>query len=174
MARCFVPWLARLTDCVSVALLLSIVVFHAGCKRSTSVVGPRNEKTAATAKGDDQEVVFKSQTGEEVHFAGGDNPVASPAEFPADVAIYPKATVTRWSKGNGGISARLKTADSVQDVEAFYKKRLRKDGWKLDETVKVPHFLKATKQGRALSVDISTQSGGTTIDLTVANSAEKP
>ena len=72
------------------------------------------------------------------------------------------------------MKARLKTADSVQEVEAFYKKRLKQDGWKLDETMKVPQFLRATKPGRTLSVDILTQSGEATIYLAVANTAEKP
>jgi hypothetical protein len=154
------------------AVAMAACISLAGCKPSTAV-GPSGAKTKSATKAVDEEVPFKSITGEEVHFAGG-KPVALPADFPADVAIYPKATVVRWSKGNEGIGASLKTADSAKDAEAFYRESLKKDGWELDKKVKVPRFLKATKQGRTLSVDISTQSGETTIDLTIAKLPAKP
>jgi hypothetical protein len=144
----------------------------ASCRRSSAVDNAGGENTKA-AKGHDEEVVFKSGSGEEVHFAGG-KPVALPAEFPTDVPMYPKATIVRWSKGTDGIGARLTTPDPLKDVEAFYRESLKKDGWQLDKKVKVPQFLKATKQGRTLSVDISSQSGETTVDLTIAPPPAKP
>jgi len=172
MARCIVLRLVKLASFAGMGLLLLMVLLQAGCRRSTepstTVVGPKGEK-GTVAKGDtDAELAYKGINGEEVHYAGGKQAVALPADFPADVAIYPKAMPVRTATSDKETRVDLTTADSAQDVEAFYRKTLKKDGWKLDNTIKVPQYLKATKEGRTLSVDISTQSGETTIHLSVA------
>jgi len=167
MARCIVLQLAKSASCVGIGLLLLIVALHTGCKRSTVVVGSEGAKGAVPKNGDAEEFAFKGLNGEEVHFAGG-KPVALPAEFPADVAIYPGATVVMTVTGEKEMSITLNTTDSVEKVEAFYKKKLKEDGWKLDNAIKQPQFLQATKKGRSLSVDIRAQSGKTTVCLTIA------
>jgi hypothetical protein len=144
-----------------------LVALDTGCKRSTSVVGPESAKGAVPKNYDAEEFAFKGLNGEEVHSAGGE-PVALPADFPADVAIYPEATVTMTATGKKEMSVTLNTIDSIEKVEAFYKKKLKEDGWKLDDAIKQPQFLQTTKKGRSLSVDIRTQSGKTTVCLTIA------
>ncbi len=144
-------------------LLLAV---QSGCKRrSTTIVGPNGEKFSASKAGAD--FTYKGMDGEEVHFAGGKTPVALPADFPADVALYPKAMPIRTATSDTETRVDLTTVDSVGDVEAFYAKRLKKDGWKIDSTIRVPHYLKATKDRRTLSVDVATQAGETLIHLSL-------
>jgi hypothetical protein len=165
-------WSIEAMVCAILAAAL-LACTSASCRRSSTAGNTSGDKTKAAAKNHDEEVPFKSISGEEVHFAGG-KPVALPADFPTDVPMYPKATIVRWSKGGDGMGARLTTPDPLKDVEAFYRESLKKDGWELDKKLKVPHFLKATKQGRTLSVDVSSQSGETTVDLTIGPPPAKP
>ena len=166
MTHCIVERLTKSTAYVGIGLLL-IVAFQAGCKRSTTIVGPKGEKATLRKGGEDLDFVYKGMNGEQVHFAGGKQAVALPVDFPADVALYPKAMPVRTATSDKETRVDLTTVASVQDVEAFYGKTLKKDGWRIDSTIKVPQYLKATKGGRTLSVDISTQSGETTIHLSV-------
>ena len=150
--------------CTAIGLSL-VIVLQAGCKRSTTVVGPKGGKTAISKGGKDSELAYKGMNGEEVHFAGGKQAVALPVDFPADVALYPKAMPVRTATSDKETRVDLTTAASARDVEAFYARMLKKDGWQIDSAITVPHYLKATKRGRTLSVDIATQSGESTIHL---------
>ncbi len=166
MAYWIIGQLAKAARYAGVGLLL-VLVLQAGCKRSTTVVGPKGGKTTLTNGGKGAELVYKDMNGADVHFAGGKTPVALPADFPSDVAIYPKAMPIRTATSDKETRVDLTTPDSVQDVEAFYKKRLKEDGWRIDDKIRVPRYLTATRNGRTLSVDVSTRGGETTIHLIV-------
>jgi hypothetical protein len=158
--------LATSAGYVGIGLLL-VLALQAGCKRSATVAEPKGGKSANANGRNDEVFGYKSVSGEDVQFAGGKKAVPLPAGFPADVALYPKAMPVMTAVIHKQTRVDLTTAASRQDVEAFYGKKLQQDGWKIDGKIKVPHYLKATKRGRTLSVDISAQSGETTIHLSL-------
>jgi hypothetical protein len=171
MKCCRLTQVAKVIGCMGMALWLGL--FSVGCRQSAAVAP--TDKKAPSPKADNQDVVFMSQDGEEVHSAAQNGAVALPAEFPADVPIYPKATVVRWSKSKGNSTLRVAstTTDAAKEVETFYKQRLKKNRWKLDTKIKEPHYLKATKGNRTLEIDLLTRSE-TTINLTLTDTANKP
>jgi hypothetical protein len=171
MARCILTRLAKSTSCLGMSLLLSILVLQAGCKRSTDGVDPKR-KAAETPKNQEREFAFTSQDGEEVHSAIGKESIALPPKLTNDVAIYPKARVTLWSRGEKETKVALKTADSAKNVGAFYKKKVNQDGWKIAKTTDVPEalMLECEKEGRKMNVFIAAQFDGATINLAVSNS----
>ena len=171
MARCIVLRLVKRTSCLGMGLLLLIVMLQVGCKRSTTVVGQKGEKATVTQEGDNIEVAFKGQNGEIVHFAGGKNAVALPAEFPADVAIYPKAIPVTTSTAGTEMTVMFRTSDSLQKVVVFYKAQLKEKGWKIKTATDIPEasMLEGEKDGRKLTVWTAEQQDGTIINLVVSS-----
>jgi hypothetical protein len=172
MARSMVLWFIRSARCIGIGLLLLAAVLPSGCKRSTTIVGPKGEKVTMTKDGG--EVSFKGQNGEEVHFAGGKKDVALPADFPSDVAIYPKATVALSSTADQGMTVMLHTADSAEKAKTFYDEKLKKDGWKIENTLNTPAgaMMVGSKDGRTLTVLVASDSDKTSIHLTVTKKAK--
>jgi hypothetical protein len=167
MARYVLLPLANSASRLGIGLLLLSVVLQVGCKRSAAVTDSERANNAAPRRDGSEEFAFTGLDGEQVHFADG-KPVALPADFPADVTVYPEAIVTMTATGKKEMRVTLNTADSVEKVAAFYEKKLKEDGWKPDNAIKQPQYLEATKKGRSLSVDIKTQAGKTTVCLTIA------
>ena len=159
----FLQWIACL------GLLLLTVVFQTGCKRSTTIVGPKSERVTETKTGEDTELAFKGINGEDIRSSIGKNGVALPSDFPSDVAIYPKATPTMVATKDKETAVLLTTNDSFQKTLTFYKGQLKEKGWKIklsSDQSKVS-FLQAEKEGRGLSVLITETSEGTGIQLTL-------
>jgi hypothetical protein len=96
--------------------------------------------------------------------------VALPEAFPKDVPLYPKATITAAST-EGRMTLSLKTSDSSQKAEAFYKENLVKNGWSQPTTITVPmgNALRSTKDNRAVSVLCSGGGGYTMISISVTD-----
>ena len=63
----------------------------------------------------------------------------------------------------------LKTPDSLQKAEAFYKDKMKEDGWKIENTMNMPQqtMLLGKKKDRSLSVMIVKESDATNVTLTV-------
>jgi hypothetical protein len=175
MARCFISRFARLASCLGMGLLLLIVVLQAGCKRSTekptTFVGPRGERATVTKDGDDTELAYKGIHGEDIRSATGKKGVALPANFPADVAVYPKATIAMAVTTDKEITVILSTTDSIQKVGAFYKGKLKDKGWKSNMASDAPQLsmLEGEKEGRKLVVFMIEKPEGTSIQLVVSN-----
>jgi hypothetical protein len=168
MARCIVLRLAKLTTCLGIGLLLLIAALHSGCKRSTAVVDSEDAKGAAPKGGDADEFAFKGLNGEVVHFAGG-KPVALPADFPADVAVYAGATVVMTVTGKNEMSITLSTADSPEKVLAFYKAHFKDNGWKTTADSPQLLLLKGEKEDRKLIVLVSERPKETSVQLVVSH-----
>jgi hypothetical protein len=158
----------RLTCCIVLSLAIGVCV---GCGRSRTYTGAEGEKATVTQKGDTVEVKVKGKRGEEVRYSSGGAGVALPDGFPKDVAIYPKATVVTSATVEKAMTAMLKTADSAQKAEAFYKDKLKENGWKIESSMNMPQgmMLHGKKESRSLTVVISAEANETMINLTVAD-----
>lgn len=171
MAYDFIVRSVRSPSRLAAGLGLVVLALSAGCGRSTTVVGPHGERTTVKQKGDSVNVTFKDKQGKEGHVAVGEKGVALPDDFPKNIAIYPGATVVTSMTMDKTMHVSLKTGDPAEKVAAFYKTKLDEDGWKINTNVNSEQMrmLQAGKEKRTVAVLISTESGGTTIVLTVAS-----
>jgi hypothetical protein len=168
----FILPMSKLASCVGVCLLLAIIAIQPGCKRSTTtVVGPKGEKTTITTDGEGTEVEFKSGDGQDVRYAGGKKGVSLPADFPADAPAYPKATVIMSATGGKEITVAFTVTDPAEKVVAFYKAQVREKGWDVKNSTEMSQLtmLDAEKNGRKLTVLISSEKPDqTSINLVVS------
>jgi hypothetical protein len=168
MAYRFVPKLGKLAWYMAIGLLV-IVVLEPGCKRSTSVVAPKGEKAIETKNGEGTEIPYKGINGEDIRSAVGKQGVALPRDFPADVAIYPKATPIMVATKDKETAVLLTTTDSLQKTLTFYKGQLKQNGWKIKLSSDAPKvsLLQGEKEGRGLTVLLTETAEGTGIQLTL-------
>jgi len=169
MAHCIVLRVVKSASCVGMGLLL-IVLLQAGCKRSTTVVGPKGEKVTVTKDGDTAEVAFKGINGEEIRSAGGKKGVALPANLPAAFPIYPKATPVTVATVGKETTSILTTADPRQKVVAFYKDKMKENGWKSKSSTEMPQIsmFEGEKSGRTMTALISEAPDGT-VQIALSN-----
>jgi hypothetical protein len=164
MERCAVLRLANRISCLGIGLLLVIVMLPTGCKRSTTVADPEGAKDAVSKQHDGDELAFKGLNGEEVHSAGG-KPVALPANFPADLAVYPGATVVMTVIDEKQMSITLNTPDAVKTILAFYKRHFKENGWKTINDNPKYSMLEAEKEGRTLMLIVTAKTKETSVQL---------
>jgi len=95
-----------------------------------------------------------------------------PENWPSDVPVYDDAQITfsgSASQGNGkmGTMVMLQTEDSVEDVVAYYKDEIVKQGWKIDATMQMggSTVMAATKGSRVVSMQVAASGEGTVITL---------
>ncbi len=107
--------------------------------------------------------------GEDIRSAAGKNGVALPPDFPADVAIYPKATPHMVATKDKETTVILTTTDPVQKVVAFYKGQLKEKRWTMRLSSETPQvsMLQGEKDGRTLAVFITETPQETSIQLAV-------
>ena len=153
------PAAGKSAGCVGIGLLLLIVVFQRGLQTIDNRRRvQRCEKVTVTKNGEGTEVAFKGINGEDVRFAGGKRPSHLPAEFPADVAVYPQATPVMT----------VTTVDKEMTRHPHHDRLLAEgrgflqgqdEGERLEEqtTTDMPQMsmLEAEKEGRKLVVLIS-------------------
>jgi hypothetical protein len=140
---------------VGLGMLLLTLAFQPGCKRSTTV-GPKGEKGTVT-KGAEDTVNFKGMNGEDVRSSTSKRGVALPADFPSDIAIYPKATPMTVATIGKETTVILTTPDSREKVVAFYKDKMKQNGWKSQSSTDMPQIsmFQSEKAGRTWTVLIS-------------------
>ena len=171
MASCVLLRLVRSASFVGIGLLLLIVALQPGCKRSTTVAEPeKSDKVAAAQNGDAAEITYKTEEGEVVDYAGGKKAVALPANFPADVPVYPKAMPVMTKTGDTKMTVFLNTPDSLQKVGTFYKEQLKEKGWQIKPIPDTPKVLvlEGEKEGRKLTVFITENPKETVVQLVVS------
>ena len=98
----------------------------------------------------------------------GSNSIALPADFPADVPLYPTATPTKYiSTRSGRTSTTLVVDETPESAKSYYPGALESEGWEVttngasDELM----IVSALKDGRRLQVSVSAENGVTTIKL---------
>jgi len=143
------------------ALALVILILSAGCGRSPSGAN-------AKKNGSDADVTYKSKHGEEEPVATGEL-LRKQLWITEDVAVYPNSRFLGGT-GSGASLVGLATADPADKVEAFYRKKVKEDGWSVKSSTNTDRKwrLEAEKgERRKLTVVVSSKSGRTLIDLTL-------
>jgi hypothetical protein len=97
-----------------------------------------------------------------------------PEDFPKDIPVYSGATPIIDQAVKNGRTLQLKTSDAADKVTAFYKEKLKAEGWKQasESSSQSPKqgitLLSNTKDNRTLSVVISQDDEGTSLTLSVS------
>ena len=153
-------------------MLLLALALQAGCGRSRTYTDSEGQTTTVTQKGKSTEMTFKGKDGAEAHVGQG---VALPDDFPKDVAIYPKANVFASTKDkNGTTSVVLEITDSAAQVMAFYKEKLKENGWSIENEMNMAGtaMVEGAKDGRKLMMTASGGSGKTMATLVLEKKAD--
>lgn len=99
--------------------LAALVLAGAGCGGPAASTNPFTGTTT-----------FQDDKGNKVEVGAG---ARIPADFPADVPVYPDATVlsaaTMSDEGSRGASLMLSTSDGMDKVAGWYEERLDAGGW---------------------------------------------
>ena len=146
-------------------LLLALAL--SGCPQAKKVAVDSGEKTTTTV--DQVKVVDdKGNT-----FESGKS-LPRPAELPADVVLYPRATITlargEVVGGEMAFTLALDTADPQSQVTEYFQTELPNAGWTMDAAQVGSEYsvLRAVKDTRELRLIINNKRSGavrTTIDL---------
>ena len=93
-----------------------------------------------------------------------------PEDFPKDIPVYPGATSIIHTSVKNGRTLQLKTSDAADKVIAFYKEKLKAEGWKQvsESPTAAITLLMNTKDKRTLSVVVSHDDKETTLTLSVS------
>jgi hypothetical protein len=153
---------------ISLGLLLAAVVV-CGCRKSTTYTGPDGTKATVSKSGKNFEIKVEGKDGGTWKMAGGEGSVALPEGFPTDVPIYPGAKVATSVKTGDAMHATLQTSDAADKVSAFYKEKMKANGWELKTTMDMGQgtMLVGLKAGQSLNAMIARGDKGTTVSLTV-------
>ena len=172
MAHSFSRSTTKLGKYASTGMLLAALALCAGCGRSRTYTDAEGQTTTVTQKGKSAEVTFKGKDGQETRIGQG---VALPDDFPKDVAIYPKANVFASTKEKKGtMSVVLEIADPAPQVLAFYKEKLKENGWSIKNEMNVAGtvMVEGAKEGRKLTLTAGGDSGKTMATLVLEKKAE--
>src|SRR3989344_4091500 len=124
---------------------------------------------------DGGQVTVKGQDGSSVQW--GSNSL--PDGWPSDVSIYSGSTIqysgsSNPTTGKSGAGVMFQTSDKGQKVADFYKADLAAKGWKIEGTYSAATTttVGATKDGRSLSLGISSSEQGTVVTMAVETKAQ--
>jgi hypothetical protein len=97
-----------------------------------------------------------------------------PDGWPSDVTVYAGSTIqysgsSNSANGKGGAAVVFQTRDPAQKISDFYKADLAAKGWKIEGTYSSGSTLMvgATKEGRSLSITITSSDSGSTVTMGV-------
>jgi hypothetical protein len=164
-----------------IAVLL-VVCVCSGCRKAANEMMEgaiesqiaRDGGKADVQIGDDA-VSFKIQDEKgESKFAFGEN-TALPADFPKDVPLYSKMTLVlaHSQQENEMFVIQAKSADSLDQIAAFYKQEAAKQGWEEQSSMEQGSNMKAlsyTKEGRMLQVIVAVTDEGTSLNINTGKS----
>jgi hypothetical protein len=108
--------------------------------------GPPSQNTASAPPGETAANTAPSGT-----------TAAVPGDFPKDLPIYPRASVTSANATFGTTAIALSSRDGVDDVSKFYQDAFKKNGWDVLPPSEMGGYtvLTATKEKRQSSITIS-------------------
>ena len=156
-----------------VVIAAVLVCVACGCgKPSTTFRGPDGAPVTVDQGGDKVEIKGREADGSVPSSSGGG--VKVPEDFPKDIPVYSGATLIIHQSVKNGRYLQLKTSDAADKVTAFYKEKLKAEGWKQvsESSSESPRSgittLMNTKDNRTLSVVISQDDEGTSLTLSVS------
>jgi hypothetical protein len=152
---------------VGTVLLLVVACSLAGCRKSVTYTDKEGTKHTVTQSGKGSQVTIEGKEGKvQVSGEGG---LALPEGFPKDVPIYPGSTIAVSAAVQNGMHVSLKTADPSTKVAAFYKEKLKAEGWEIETTMNTEDssMVVGKKDKRSVAVVAGRDSDGSTVNLTV-------
>ncbi len=119
-----------------------------------------------------EEVTIEGPDGKTTFRAGGAGKM--PEDFPADVYVYPGASVVSSLSHSGGYNLALTSSAAPKDVVAKYAAEMKGKGWTSTSTLDTPEMamLSFAKGNRTLNLIVQSENGTTSINLTVATEQE--
>jgi hypothetical protein len=149
-----------------IAAIVACVAFGCG-KRSVTFKDSEGATVTVDQGGGKVEIKGPGVDGSVAISAGG---VKVPEDFPEDIPVYPGATPIIHTSVKGGRMLQLKTSDAIDKVRAFYKEKLKAEGWKeeSESSTDAIKLLNNTKDTRTLSVVITQGDDGTSLTLSVS------
>ncbi len=84
------------------------------------------------------------------------NQAQLPADFPAEIPLYPNRALLEVSQPEQGFLTRWSSADGSDRVVEFYRQELQKNGWKLDGQPidKTQGTFEASREGLQVAVNV--------------------
>ncbi len=148
---------------------LLVVCGLAGCRRSTTVSTPDGQ-VKVTNKGKQTDVTIQGADGQKVQISGSEEGVEMPKDFPSDVPIYPGAKVLMAMDLGKAHSLQLRCPDERAKVAAFFKEKMKENGWSSEGTIDTPQLVMVhgKKGDRSLSVSVTSDDNGTMATVTIA------
>jgi hypothetical protein len=157
---------------VGIAAIVACVACGCG-KPSMTFKGPDDATVTIDQGGDKVEIKGRGADGSVTSSSAGS--VKVPEDFPKDIPVYPGATPIIHQSVKNGRTMQLKTSDAADKVTAFYKEKLKAEGWKQvsESSSKSSResitLLYDTKDNHTLSVVICHGDDGTSLTLSVSN-----
>ncbi len=155
-----------------VAVLIGIAFVATGCGKSLSQrVGEYAAEKAVENAYDGKVKVDYDNGGVTVKTEDGSYSTSGsiPKDWPADVKIYPGATVSYSGAGTGdqGMAVLATTTDSTEQVGNFYKEQF--SGWEkaIDANYGGAVTLQFKKDGRSVAITAVGSDGQTTVTVSV-------
>jgi len=152
--------------------LLALAAFIGGCSRSATYVTPDGKVVVQNGKPGQGQVTISGKDGKVTYNAEGGK---VPDDYPKDVPVpgNVKVVMSTSANANGqqGYSLILESADTTDNLTAFYKKGLADNGWTIESTTSTAEMtiFGASKEKRQLMVQIMDSNGKRSINQTVAN-----
>jgi hypothetical protein len=137
-----------------------------GCSKGTTVV---TDDAIVTVEQREGKAVITSREADGTVTTFSEAGVALPDAFSKDIPLYPGATPVSHTTVKSVQSILFVTADGAAEVAAFYKEKLKGEGWKREaEVVTDRHAsLTSTKDNRTLTIVAAQDDGGTHLILTL-------
>ena len=137
-------------------------------------------KMTVTSEGGEKKLDMKSddksfsiQTKDGMMVAG--DAAKLPENFPKDVPVYPgaKPTLVSTMAGNETFNVSFDTADTIDQVGAYYRKELTANGWQEQQTINQAgdqpmQMLNYTKEERMVMVTVTRDGDKTVLSLMVS------
>jgi hypothetical protein len=156
---------------------LLVVCACSGCRKAAneamesaieSQIARDGGKANVQIADDNVSIKFQDEKGE-LRIAGGKD-VALPEDFPKDVPLYSPMTVVMANsqKQDERFVIQATSADSLDQVAAFYKQEALKQGWEEESNTVVGadmRMLLYKKEGRSLQVMVAATDDGTTLTI---------
>lgn len=113
------------------------------------------------------EMTIAGPDGQTTFRAGGAGKL--PADFPADVVVYPGARIVTSMSYPGGANLALESADAPQAVVAHYASSMKDKGWAEKTAMDMEDMSMRTyaKDNRTANLIVQAAEGATSISLTV-------
>jgi hypothetical protein len=152
---------------VGMVLLLVVACSPVGCRKSATYTDKDGTTHTVTQSRKGSQVTIEGKEGKvQVSGEGG---LALPDGFPKDVPIYPGSTIAVSAAVKDGMHVALKTADPSTKVAAFYKEKMKTEGWAIEAATNTEEssMLVGKKDKRTLAVMTGRDSDGASVNLTL-------